>query len=432
MSDVPQDPPRPAPTVFLSYASEDRQAARTLRDGLRALGLEIWYDESALDGGDAWDQKIRRQIRECDYFMPLISAQTAARPEGYFRREWRLAVERTLDMADDHPFLLPVVIDAISEAAARVPERFLSVQWLRVPGGQPNAALEALGRRLVARDTAVPPQPARRPPQTPAQLGGPAVPAVPEAALEQPAAAGQFPPFPRQEPGQRMRFGFQVLGWSLRAAWILFMRLPRWVRILVYIWLAILVMARGCSMMAPDSESRHRLVKLSSADAEKLKAISQGYQGSSDKADLMKLGAQIAQQFSSEVGTQIAAAEHPVLAVPFTAPSGDASAQKLADSTFAEVYGRVAISLHGRVGLAGAPLATPDAASAAQTGRAQHATYVIYGAVDNRSPAQRLTVAVVKVEDGSVVWSDSWPVTGADSAHIATQIDAKLQEVEDD
>jgi hypothetical protein len=31
-----------------------------------------------------------------------------------------------------------------------------------------------------------------------------------------------------------------------------------------------------------------------------------------------------------------------------------------------------------------------------------------------------------------VVWSDSWPVTGADSANIATQIDAKLQEVEDD
>ena len=34
-----------------------------------------------------------------------------ARTEGYFRREWRLAVERTHDMADDAPFLLPVAID---------------------------------------------------------------------------------------------------------------------------------------------------------------------------------------------------------------------------------------------------------------------------------------------------------------------------------
>ena len=119
----PTDPPRPPPSVFLSYASEDRKAAQSLRDALQTYGLEVWYDESGLDGGDAWDQKIRRQIRECDFFMPLISAQTDARPEGYFRREWRLAVERTQDMADDHAFLLPVVVDDTTQARARVRRR---------------------------------------------------------------------------------------------------------------------------------------------------------------------------------------------------------------------------------------------------------------------------------------------------------------------
>ncbi|MGP8034248.1 MAG: TIR domain-containing protein [Steroidobacteraceae bacterium] len=424
MSDALQDPPRPAPTVFLSYASEDRQAARALRDALRALGLEIWYDESALDGGDAWDQKIRRQIRGCDYFMPLISAQTATRPEGYFRREWRLAVERTLDMADDHPFLLPVAIDEISEAAARVPERFLSVQWLRVPGGQPNAALEALCRRLITGQAAAPPQTAKRAPDAPPR---PAAPAAPDA---QPAAVG-YPPFPREEPGQKVRFWFQVLGWSLRSAWLLFKRLPRWIRILIYIWLAIVLMERGCSVMRPEPHE-HRAAKLSAADAEKLKQISQGYQGSSDKADIMKLGAQIAQQFSNEVGAQIAAAEHPLLAIPFTAPAGDAAAKKLADSTFAEVYGRVAISHHGRVGLANLPLASPDAAAAAQSGRVQHASYVVYGTVDSRVPVQSLTVTLVRVEDGSVVWTDSWPVAGADPAAIAARVDSKVPADEDD
>ena len=81
------DAGRPLPSVFLSYASEDRQAARTIGDALRPFGLEVWYDESELGGGDLWDQKIRRQIRECDYFMALVSAQTEARHEGYFRRE---------------------------------------------------------------------------------------------------------------------------------------------------------------------------------------------------------------------------------------------------------------------------------------------------------------------------------------------------------
>ncbi len=142
--------PSPPPSVFLSYASEDRAAVRRLRDALEAEGLEVWYDENELTGGESWDRKIRRQIRECTYFMPVISAQSNARPEGYFRREWRVAVERTLDMADDLIFLLPVVIDDTVEANARVPDPFLNVQWLRVPGGEPTPALGELAQRLLA------------------------------------------------------------------------------------------------------------------------------------------------------------------------------------------------------------------------------------------------------------------------------------------
>jgi hypothetical protein len=226
----PENPPRAKPTVFLSYASEDRRAAQVIRDALPGFGLEVWYDESDLVGGDAWDQKIRGQIRACDYFMPVISAHTEARHEGYFRREWRLAVERTLDMADDHVFLLPVVIDATSESGARVPERFRSVQWLRLPQGQPTEALEALCRRLVAGTVAAP---------APRSLATPGVARAPA------GRGGAFPPFPREEPGQRVRFGFQVAGWGLQCAWIAFKRLPKWVRVIIYLWVATLLMDRG-------------------------------------------------------------------------------------------------------------------------------------------------------------------------------------------
>jgi hypothetical protein len=41
--------------VFLSYASHDAEAARRICDALRALGLDVWFDQSALRGGDAWD-----------------------------------------------------------------------------------------------------------------------------------------------------------------------------------------------------------------------------------------------------------------------------------------------------------------------------------------------------------------------------------------
>lgn len=421
----PTDPQRPPPSVFLSYASEDRKAAQALRDALQTYGLEVWYDESGLDGGDAWDQKIRRQIRECDFFMPVISAQTDARPEGYFRREWRLAVERTHDMADDHTFLLPVVIDDTSQGRARVPEKFLAVQWTRAPGGQGGATLEAVCRRLLTGQD-VPPEVSRPAPERGARV---------------PQPPGRvYPEFPREEPGQRIRFWAHVVGWLLQSAWATFQRLPRWIRWLVWTWLVIVLMSRGCSVSrnwdrdesppaapkAPSSDT------ISPADARKLKDIADSYQGSSNTSDVARLGMQIAQSFASEVGKEVAAAQAPVLAIPFGAPAGDAAGRKLADSTFAQVYGRIAISRHGHVGLLNEPLASPDSAAAVAQGRAHAAKYVLYGAVDGQSPAQRLTVRLLSVKDGSVLWSESYPIAGADPAAIAAQVEAKMPDAEDD
>jgi TolB-like protein/tetratricopeptide (TPR) repeat protein len=125
----------PSKAVFLSYASQDAAAARRICDALRTAGHEVWFDQSELRGGDAWDAAIRKQVKECALFIPLISTNTDSRSEGYFRREWNLAVNRMLDMAEDQPFLMPVVIDGTSEIMARVPERFRERQWTRLPDG---------------------------------------------------------------------------------------------------------------------------------------------------------------------------------------------------------------------------------------------------------------------------------------------------------
>src|SRR5476651_118755 len=101
--------------VFLSYAREDTAAAQRIAEALRSHGVEVWFDQSELRGGDAWDQKIRGQIRTCALFLPVISTHTHDRSEGYFRLEWKLAVERTHLMRDGVPFLVPVVIDGTPE-----------------------------------------------------------------------------------------------------------------------------------------------------------------------------------------------------------------------------------------------------------------------------------------------------------------------------
>ena len=393
----------PRPTVFISYASEDREVARILKDALPAYGLEVWHDESELGGGEAWDQKIRRQIRECDYFMPLVSAQTEARHEGYFRREWRLAVERTLDMADDHLFLLPIVIDDTDQAVARVPEKFLAVQWLKVPGGRPTRALETLCRRVAAADTkdSPPSEPRRRQPGAKA-----ATPPV------------RSPEFPREEPGQKMRFWGEVFVWACRSAWALFKRLPRWVRVIAYVWVGFLLISR-C-----DSARHQRAADISPAKVETLKAISDKYQGTLNKNDIIKLGTEIAKNVS-DVSDKDDEEGRPLLAIPFTATPGDAAAQTFADSAFAMAYGKASLSHSGQVSTTSDPLPSRELGAALERGRANHSTYVLYGTVDTVGKVQTLTVKIAKVADGSVVWSKTYP-SPADPAIIAAEVAAKI------
>ena len=133
--------------VFLSYASQDAVAVERIAEALRASGVEVWFDKNELVGGDAWDAKIRGQIASCALFVPVISAATQARREGYFRIEWKLAAQRTHAMADGTPFLLPVVIDATKDGEALVPAEFRAVQWTRLPGGE-GAAVEKFGARV--------------------------------------------------------------------------------------------------------------------------------------------------------------------------------------------------------------------------------------------------------------------------------------------
>jgi len=140
----------PTGAVFLSYASEDAEAAQRIAEALRAAGIEVWFDKSELRGGDAWDRQIRKQIHDCALFVPVISVNTQARLEGYFRLEWRLAVDRTHLMADAKPFLIPVVVDATNEQVAEVPDGFRAVQWTHLPGGETSPAFVERVKRLLS------------------------------------------------------------------------------------------------------------------------------------------------------------------------------------------------------------------------------------------------------------------------------------------
>ena len=135
--------------MFLSYASQDAAAVRRICDALQAAGIEVWFDQSELRGGDAWDRRIREQIRDCRLFIPVVSANTERRDEGYFRREWSLAADRTRDMAHKRTFLVPVVLDGTAADRASVPEKFSELQWTRLPDGQTSPEFVERIRQLL-------------------------------------------------------------------------------------------------------------------------------------------------------------------------------------------------------------------------------------------------------------------------------------------
>lgn len=138
--------------VFLSYTSQDADAARRICESFQEAGIEVWLDQSELRGGDAWDAAIRKQIKTCTLFMPVISANASARAEGYFRLEWKLAVDRSHLIAAERAFIVPVVIDETRDGDALVPDKFHEVQWTRCPAGQVPAKFVERVAHLLSPD----------------------------------------------------------------------------------------------------------------------------------------------------------------------------------------------------------------------------------------------------------------------------------------
>ena len=135
---LPPSREMPDNAIFVSYAREDLPAVQRLKAAMDGTGLVTWFDLDRLEGGDDYDRKIYTNIARCSYFVPVISANTQRRLEGYFRREWSYAVDRARNIAEGAVFIVPVCIDDTSEAEALVPEKFKAVHVTRVPAGEPG------------------------------------------------------------------------------------------------------------------------------------------------------------------------------------------------------------------------------------------------------------------------------------------------------
>ncbi|MEJ2541462.1 MAG: toll/interleukin-1 receptor domain-containing protein [Gemmatimonadota bacterium] len=131
---IPEEPtaePEARDKVFLSYASEDRAQVQEICRALEEKNVLYWFDRKELDGGDDWHEKIRRNVRSCSLFVPLLSKHVDTDEPRYVRFEWKEALERQKMQPANGRFILPVRIDdSALEQSPRLPVDLQAVQWM--------------------------------------------------------------------------------------------------------------------------------------------------------------------------------------------------------------------------------------------------------------------------------------------------------------
>lgn len=135
--------------VFLCHASVDKPSVCNLYNRLLVCGIEPWFDEEKLVGGQDWELEIRRAVRASHIVIVCLS-QASVYKAGFVQKEIRYA----LDVADEQPegniFLIPLRLEL-----CEVPDRLRRWQWIDLyePNGY-SRLMKAIYRR--ARELGIP------------------------------------------------------------------------------------------------------------------------------------------------------------------------------------------------------------------------------------------------------------------------------------
>lgn len=121
--------------VFLSYASENRESVRRVRDQLEAANVDTWMDESGLEPGEQFQQAIKENIAAASCFIVFISKSLEGKQKRFLWKEWKWAEEESLNWRKGQRFLQAVVIDDTPAGAPFVDPPFSELHWMRLQDG---------------------------------------------------------------------------------------------------------------------------------------------------------------------------------------------------------------------------------------------------------------------------------------------------------
>ncbi len=126
--------------IFLSYASQDREAARAIELGLREQGHDVFFDRDDLPAGQEFHNRIRAALEESDLVVFLVSPDSVD-AGSYTLTELEIA-EKSWTQASGK--LLPVVLRPTPRDT--MPSILRSVTFLHTDGNVAASVAAAVHR----------------------------------------------------------------------------------------------------------------------------------------------------------------------------------------------------------------------------------------------------------------------------------------------
>ncbi len=110
--------------VFLCHASTDKPKVRELYRYLKRRGIQPWFDEEHLVGGQDWQVEIPKALATSDAIIICLTKNSVDK-EGYIQKEIKFALDKALEMPEGRIFLIPVKFEE-----CEVPFSLSRYQWV--------------------------------------------------------------------------------------------------------------------------------------------------------------------------------------------------------------------------------------------------------------------------------------------------------------
>ena len=129
--------------VFLSYSSEQSEAAARIELSLKEDGHSVFRDRSSLPAGEGYDAQIRAAVEDCEVFVFLVSRESVS-PGRYTLTELGFAQSK---WSNPSGHVLPVVVEPVPRES--IPA-FLRAVTMLDPEGNLTAEVAAEVARMTA------------------------------------------------------------------------------------------------------------------------------------------------------------------------------------------------------------------------------------------------------------------------------------------